>query len=93
MSPFAVWIIVALVFIPIIALSIYAVVDLMKRDDVPAGRKAVWIAAVAFVPLVGGTLYLIFRPTRPEDIRGFGRRRRQRRRVEELLNDEDDAAR
>lgn len=93
MSPLTVWITVALVFLPIIALSIYAVVDLMKRDDVSGGRKAGWIAAVVFIPLVGGALYLIFRPTRPEDIRGFGRRRRQQQRVEQLLEHEDDAAR
>jgi hypothetical protein len=53
MSPLVVWTVVALVIIPIIALSVYAVVDLARRDDVPAGRKAAWIAAVAFVPLLG----------------------------------------
>lgn len=93
MSPLVVWTVVALVIIPIIALSVYAVVDLARRDDVPAGRKAAWIAAVAFVPLLGGGLYLIFRPMRPEDIRGFGRRRRQQQQVQRLLGNEDDAAR
>ena len=93
MSPLVVWIIVVLLIIPIVALSIYSVVDLLSRNDISGGRKAVWIAGVAFIPLVGGALYLIFRPAHQEDIRGFGRRRRQQRRVDQLLNEEgDDAA-
>ena len=92
MSPLLIWIVVVLVFLPIVALSIYAVVDLVGRDDISGGRKAVWIAGVAFVPLLGGALYLIFRPLRPDDIRGFGRLRRQQRRVDQLLSERDEAA-
>ena len=92
MSPLAVWTLVALLVIPIVALSIYSVLDVTRRDDLAAGSKATWILAVAFVPLAGGVLYLIFRPTRPEDIRGFGRGRRQQQKVEQLLEGKDDAA-
>ena len=93
MSPVIVWVTVVLVVLPVIALSLFSVVDVAGRDDLSGGVKAAWIAFVAFVPLVGGGVYLIFRPLRPEDIRGFGRRRRQPSRVDELLNGKDDAAR
>lgn len=93
MSPVVVWVTVVLVVVPIIALSLYSVVDVAGRHDLSGGHKAAWIAFVAFVPLVGGGIYLIFRPLRPEDIRGFGRRRRQPSRVDELLKNKDDAAR
>ena len=88
MSPFAAWVIVALVIIPVIALVVFAVRDLARRDDLATAPKVAWIVGVVTVPLVGGVLYLIFRPTRPEDIRGFGRLRRSAR-VDHLLpNDE-----
>lgn len=93
MSPVVVWITVVLVVVPIVALSLYSVVDVARREDLSARHKAAWIGFVAFIPLVGGGLYLIFRPVRPEDIRGFGRRRRQQHRVDELLGNKDDAAR
>lgn len=89
MSPVVLWIAVVLVVVPVVALSLYSVVDLVQRDDLAGGSKAMWIAFVAFVPLIGGGLYLIFRPLRQEDIRGFGRVRRQQQRVDELLNDTD----
>jgi hypothetical protein len=88
MSPFSAWIIVALVVIPIIALVVYAVLDLVRRDDLSAAPKTAWIVAVVLVPLIGGVLYLIFRPTRPEDIRGFGRPRRSER-VDLLLPEDE----
>jgi hypothetical protein len=91
-SPFALWTIVALLVIPIVGLSVYSVVDVMRRNDIAAAVKATWILAAILVPLVGGLIYLIFRPTRPEDIRGFGRRHRQQQKVENLLNEKDDAA-
>jgi type VI protein secretion system component VasK len=89
MSPLALWSIVALLVIPIVALAVYSVVDVTRRDDIGGGTKAAWILAVAFVPLVGGLLYLIFRPTRPDDIRGFGPGRRQQQKVEQLLGSKD----
>lgn len=85
------WIVVALVVVPVVALSVYSVVDLVRRNDVAGGRKAAWIAAVAFLPLLGGVLYLIFRPSRPDDLRGFGRRHHQRRRARELLREGEDS--
>jgi hypothetical protein len=83
------WIVVALVIVPVVALSVYGVMELLRRSDVAGGRKAAWIAGVVFLPLVGGAAYLVFRPSRPEDIRGFGRRNRQEQRVRQLLPDDD----
>ena len=92
MNPVVVWITVVLVVVPVVALSLYSFVDVARRDDLSGGRKAAWVAFVAFVPLVGGGLYLIFRPARPEDMRGFGRMRRQQHRVDQLLGNKDDDA-
>lgn len=87
MSPLALWIVGALIVIPVVALSIYSIVDLVRRSDVAGSHKAVWIVAVIVLPLVGGVAYLIFRPTRPEDIRGFGHRRHQEQRTQHLLRE------
>lgn len=88
MSPFAAWIIGALVVIPIMALTVYAVLDLVRRNDLAAAPKAAWISAIVVLPLVGGVLYLVFRPTRREDLRGFGRLRHSER-VDHLLPDDE----
>jgi hypothetical protein len=87
------WLLLIVVLVPVLALSIYALLDFVRRADISGLRKAWWIAAIALLPLVGAVLYLIFRPSRPGDIRGFGHRRATNGRMRLLLpgNTDDDS--
>ena len=80
---------VILLAVPVIAGWAYALVDLLRRTDQKAWRKAVWIAAIVLLPIVGPILYLVLRPSRRGDIRGFGGRRAQSKRADRLLNGDD----
>ena len=62
---------------PAVALLVWAVADLIRRTDTTVARKALWLVPVVVVPLVGPVVYLIFRPRRAQDIRGFGGRRQR----------------
>ena len=66
------WVTIVLVAIPVIALWVWALADLLRRRDLSTGRKAIWIIGVLLLPLAGSVLYLAFKPARDVDIRGFG---------------------
>lgn len=51
-----------LIFIPLLLIWTFAVVDIFRRDDIPGWAKALWMLPVIFLPFVGTLLYLIFRP-------------------------------
>ena len=68
------WIVLLLTIVPVVWLWAYAIGDLLKRRDISTWRRGLWIVGVLALPLVGGLLDLIFRPSREDDIRGFGRR-------------------
>jgi hypothetical protein len=70
------YVIVLLAVAPVVALLVWAVADLIRRTDTTVARKALWLVPVVVFPLVGPVVYLIFRPRRTPDIRGFGGRRR-----------------
>ncbi len=78
----------SLLFVPVVLLWGYALVDLLRRTDQRAWRKVAWIAAIVLLPIVGPLLYVIFRPSRRGDIRGFGERNGDSDRAERLLNGE-----
>ncbi len=66
------WIVLVLALVPVVAIMIWALADLARRPDVAARRKALWMIVVVALPLVGAVLYLVFRPARRADLRGFG---------------------
>ena len=51
-----------LIFLPLVLLWAFALVDIFRRDDIGGGWKAVWVACVILVPFVGTLIYLITRP-------------------------------
>jgi hypothetical protein len=51
-----------LIYIPLVMVWAFALVDIFRRDDVGGGSKAFWLVAVLVLPLVGTLLYLLFRP-------------------------------
>jgi cytochrome bd-type quinol oxidase subunit 2 len=87
MSGWSVALLILLV-VPVVLLWIYAMIDLLRRTDQATWRKVTWIAAIVLLPIVGPLLYLIFRPSRRGDIRGFGERNGDGGRAERLLNGE-----
>ena len=82
------WII--LVVVPVAVLFVWALVDLARHDGMPTGHKLLWLAAIVLLPLLGALAYLVARPPRQADIRGFGRRRPRQGRAAELLGEDDD---
>jgi len=81
-------VLLVLLLIPVVLLWVYALIDLARRTDQKAWRKVTWVAAIVLLPIVGPLLYVIFRPSRRGDIRGFGERTSTGDRVERLLNGE-----
>jgi len=57
--------ILILIVLPMIAIWLYVLVDAVRREDLSATRKIIWILAALVVPLVTIMLYLLTRPRRP----------------------------
>jgi hypothetical protein len=51
-----------LIFLPLLLVWTFALVDIFRRDDIGGGWKAVWVATVILVPFLGTLVYLIVRP-------------------------------
>ena len=51
-----------LIFLPLMLIWVFALVDIFRRDDLGGGWKAVWVACVILVPFFGTLIYLITRP-------------------------------
>lgn len=71
MSDFWYWIVLIVVAVPAVALWLYSVTDVLRRKDISGPVAVAWIVAILVLPLVGAALYLVFRPSRSDDIRGF----------------------
>ena len=49
------------VFIPLILLWTFALVDLFVRRDI-RWKKVVWLLVIVFIPILGPIIYLLVRP-------------------------------
>ena len=54
---------ILIIFIPLLLLWIFALVDLFRRDDVEGGAKALWALIIVLLPIVGMFIYFIVRPS------------------------------
>ena len=54
------------IFVPLVMLWAYALIDVFWRHDLSGGVKALWVVAIFVLPFVGTLLYLVFRPTDEE---------------------------
>ncbi|MBK9180219.1 MAG: SHOCT domain-containing protein [Acidimicrobiales bacterium] len=65
------WLLV--IWVPLLMLWIFALVDIFGRQDLPGAGKAVWVLAVLLVPFFGTLVYLLVRPvaTTPEEKRAM----------------------
>ncbi|MEV4411042.1 SHOCT domain-containing protein [Catellatospora sp. NPDC049609] len=50
-----------LIFIPLLLIWGFAIVDIFRRDDLSGWLKALWIVIVILMPFLGTLIYLIFR--------------------------------
>jgi hypothetical protein len=55
-----------LIFIPLVMLWAYALIDVFWRHDLSGGMKALWVLGIFVLPFLGTFLYLLFRPAEPE---------------------------
>jgi type VI protein secretion system component VasK len=51
-----------LIFLPLLLVWAFALVDIFRRDDIHGVMKALWVAAVILVPFLGTLVYLMIRP-------------------------------
>jgi heme/copper-type cytochrome/quinol oxidase subunit 2 len=52
---------ILLIFIPLLMLWVFALVDLFGNDDLSGAAKALWAIAIVLLPLVGMLVYFIVR--------------------------------
>ena len=50
-----------LIFIPLLLIWGFALVDIFRRDDLAGWLKALWVVVVILAPFFGTLIYLIFR--------------------------------
>ena len=53
---------ILLIWVPLIMLWVFALVDIFQRADIGGGSKALWVAVVILLPFLGTLIYLIARP-------------------------------
>jgi RsiW-degrading membrane proteinase PrsW (M82 family) len=61
--------IVFFVFMPLIMLWAYALVDLFMRRDI-RWEKVLWLVVIVFIPIFGSLIYLLVRPDPYEEAAG-----------------------
>jgi hypothetical protein len=66
--------IAAMIYIPLLVLWIYVVVDVFTRRDLSGLGKVAWIFAVLVLPFFGTLIYLIARPSPIEEAAGAAER-------------------
>jgi len=50
-----------LIFIPLVMIWAFAIIDIFRRDDLGGVAKAVWLVVVVVLPFVGTLVYLVAR--------------------------------
>ena len=50
-----------LIYIPLIMIWAFALIDIFRRDDLHGPAKAAWLVVVILLPFIGTVIYLIMR--------------------------------
>jgi membrane protein implicated in regulation of membrane protease activity len=53
---------ILLVFLPLLMIWMFAIVDLFGRADIGGFGKVLWLLAILFLPILGTLMYYLFRP-------------------------------
>jgi hypothetical protein len=59
---------VMLIWIPLIMIWVFVLMDLFGREDMGGWIKALWVMIIILIPFLGSLIYLIFRPVTAKDI-------------------------
>lgn len=51
----------ALLLVPVLLLWVYALVDIIRRDDLSSAAKTLWVVAILVLPYLGALIYLAIR--------------------------------
>ena len=51
-----------LIFIPLVLIWGFALVDIFRRDDIGGATKAIWLIVIIVLPFLGTVIYLLLRP-------------------------------
>lgn len=51
----------ALLLLPVLLLWVYALVDIIRRDDLSSAAKTLWVVAILVLPYLGALIYLAIR--------------------------------
>jgi hypothetical protein len=54
-----------LIWLPLVMLWGFALVDIFSRPDLSGGAKALWVVCIFALPWLGVLIYLIARPSEP----------------------------
>ena len=52
----------ALVTLPLLALLVYMIVEVVRRRDLSLARRALWVVLLVAVPVVALAVYIVVRP-------------------------------
>ncbi len=75
-STFVELLIILFIFIPLIMIWMFALVDLFGRPDLGGAAKVLWMFLIIFLPWFGVLIYFIARPpVAEEDVRAVERGR------------------
>lgn len=64
---FANYFLLLLIWIPLIMLWLFALMDLARRADLGGLAKGLWAVAIVLLPIVGMLVYFIMRPHEAEE--------------------------
>jgi len=66
-SNFVQALVLALIFIPLIMMWVFALADLFRREDIGGATRVLWLFAIIVLPLLGVIIYfLVWQPTEKE---------------------------
>ncbi len=61
------FVLLLLVYVPLVLIWGASLVDVFRRDDMGGVRKVVWLVVIVVLPVLGTLLYLLRRPQQPGD--------------------------
>jgi len=62
------WLVVFFIYIPLMMVWIFTLVDIFQRPNLSGWAKALWVIFVLFLPLLGMLIYFIARPVTERDV-------------------------
>jgi chromate transport protein ChrA len=73
------WIVILCFVIPVLILWGYAIVSLVRRQDLEIGAKLLWLLGILIVPIIGSITYFMLRPAPQEQHRRAQARHKKHR--------------